>query len=73
MSSCRATNENLLTAIRTAAEARWPGQLLSIDVDQVSSRLWVAAVTSGAWTRAIESGATEAEALERLLAEVTRA
>lgn len=66
------TPAELHTAIRTAAEARWPGQRLSFEVDQITNRLLIATVTSGAWTRAIESGATEAEALERLLAEVTR-
>jgi len=64
------TRDELLTAIRTAAEERWPGQRVDVGVSLLA-RKNVAYVVAG--TRGFASAAaTETEALERLLAEVRR-
>ena len=65
------TAQTLLTTIRTAAEARWPGQRIDAGVICLAGK-HVASVVAGLRGFASAHGATEAEALERLLAEVTR-
>jgi hypothetical protein len=61
----------LLSQVRTAAEARWPGQRIDAGVMCLAGK-HVASVVAGLRGFASAHGATEAEALERLLAEVRR-
>ena len=56
----------LLSQVRTAAETRWPGVRIDAGATSLAGR-WVASVVAGPRGFASTHGATEAEALERLL------